>query len=336
MLSAKNKTVLLGMPESYGISHVIKIGLEANGFNVINISFDADGFKYRNIAQRIRNWFHKNVKKDYSYKSYLKFLPSRKLMEGKINSIPRFDYALLIRADIYPEYLIKIIRSKTEMFVAYQWDGLSKYPVIMNYIPYFDRFCIFDKDDIDCNCNYIPITNFYIKEGVPNNNGFKKTKILFFGGYYKSRREDLKRIKNYLNECQVDCDILLYSKMSIPSDIIALGIQRLDEPIQYADYLELASGYDVFVDITVEGHNGLSFRAFEALGMSKKLITTNSSIKEYDFYVEDNIFVVHSNNMDRLSSFLEKPYIPVADNIRKKYSISSWVNNILNVDTSKQ
>jgi hypothetical protein len=40
----------------------------------------------------------------------------------------------------------------------------------------------------------------------------------------------------------------------------------------------------------------LIFRVFEALGYKKKLITNNQDITSYDFYNENNIFVITNEN----------------------------------------
>lgn len=55
------------------------------------------------------------------------------------------------------------------------------------------------------------------------------------------------------------------------------------------------------IDCPKEGQTGLTIRTFEALGSSKKLITTSKSIRNYDFYKPENIYIVDgeidSNNI---------------------------------------
>ncbi|MBP9509688.1 MAG: hypothetical protein KBE73_00890, partial [Fusobacteriaceae bacterium] len=74
---------------------------------------------------------------------------------------------------------------------------------------------------------------------------------------------------------------------------------------------------------------GLSMRAIEALGNRKKLLTTYEIVKEYDFYNEKNIKVLDLNNIDIDKSFFEMPYEQLDDTTYKKYSLESWIKNLI-------
>lgn len=67
------------------------------------------------------------------------------------------------------------------------------------------------------------------------------------------------------------------------------------------------------------------------MGLHKKLITTNFNIKEYDFYNENNILVIDSENPKINLAFFEKPYEEIPTEILKKYIINGWIENMLNV-----
>ena len=69
----------------------------------------------------------------------------------------------------------------------------------------------------------------------------------------------------------------------------------------------------------------------EALGYKKKLITTNETVKFYDFYHPNNIFIYNGENHDELTEFLKLPYFPIDENIRKKYSFANWIRYILDI-----
>ena len=79
-------------------------------------------------------------------------------------------------------------------------------------------------------------------------------------------------------------------------------------------------------------HSGLSFRIFESLKYSKKLVTTNLIIKDYDFYNENDFFVWQkdkSSNKEFLE-FLDSKYTTLDAGIIEKYSFSNWINRLLN------
>ena len=77
------------------------------------------------------------------------------------------------------------------------------------------------------------------------------------------------------------------------------------------------------------GHNGLSFRFFEALKYEKKIITDNFSVKEYDFYNPNNIFILHKDNLENLETFLHSDYQKLPPELVEKYSFSSWIYDCL-------
>ena len=72
-------------------------------------------------------------------------------------------------------------------------------------------------------------------------------------------------------------------------------------------------------------------RTIEMIGMHKKLITTNQAIKKYDFYNPDNIAVIDRNDIAIPEGFLDKPYSEIEDAIYNRYSLESWIIDVLGV-----
>ena len=70
-------------------------------------------------------------------------------------------------------------------------------------------------------------------------------------------------------------------------------------------------------------------RNIEILGLKRKLITTNKDIVNYDFFNENNIFILDRNNPIIDISFLEKPYVMLNEDIYKKYSLKNWIIEVL-------
>lgn len=73
----------------------------------------------------------------------------------------------------------------------------------------------------------------------------------------------------------------------------------------------------------------MTFRVFEAIGLNKKLITTNKDIINYDFYNPNNIFIWDENIKEIPKDFLNKEYEKLPENIYRKYSLENWVKTIL-------
>jgi hypothetical protein len=84
------------------------------------------------------------------------------------------------------------------------------------------------------------------------------------------------------------------------------------------------------LDIPLEGQEGITQREMEALFFRKKLITTNPLVKERDYYCSDNIYIIDfSQPSNDIVTFLQKPYIPVSEDIISSYSIDSWLQRFL-------
>ena len=87
----------------------------------------------------------------------------------------------------------------------------------------------------------------------------------------------------------------------------------------------------MLLDIKACEHNDLSFRIFEAMRYGKKLITDNATVKRYDFYRPENIFVVENGSFEGLSQFLNTPYVPLPLDLVRKYSFTNWLMYALDI-----
>lgn len=83
------------------------------------------------------------------------------------------------------------------------------------------------------------------------------------------------------------------------------------------------------LDLKLKEHNGLSFRFFEALKYEKKLITDNPDVKNYDFYRQENIFIIGEDSEENLNNFIENPYQEIPAEIKNKYSFESWFKTLI-------
>ncbi|SMB90481.1 hypothetical protein SAMN05660772_01528 [Pasteurella testudinis DSM 23072] len=118
-------------------------------------------------------------------------------------------------------------------------------------------------------------------------------------------------------------------KKSYPENITLLHSNQLKS---FHDNLLEARQSKVLLDFVINAHHGLSFRAFEALGHDKKLITTNGDIIDYDFYHPNNIFILNENNIDELPDFLAKPFYNIEQKIKEKYSFGNWIKYVLDIE----
>ena len=72
-----------------------------------------------------------------------------------------------------------------------------------------------------------------------------------------------------------------------------------------------------------------ALRSFYKFLMLEKIITTNQFIQRYDFYNPTNILIIDRNNPVISDKFFEADYEAVPAEIYNKYSLESWIYEIL-------
>jgi len=179
-----------------------------------------------------------------------------------------------------------------------------------------------------------PTTSFYFDSFTSSEK--TENKILFIGSYAADRNSDIRAFCDAARAIGLDIDFRLASK-KIAEEQAALGIPEVQffsfaNALSYRQNLEEAAKSSVLVDFLNRKHYGLSLRIFEAIGLDKKLITTNPTIVHYDFYHPDNMFYWNGSNLDELKDFLTRPFAPIAPELKRKYSFSNWINCAFDIE----
>ncbi|WP_209329489.1 hypothetical protein [Lunatimonas salinarum] len=109
-------------------------------------------------------------------------------------------------------------------------------------------------------------------------------------------------------------------------------IQKVNynKPIQYSAYLEIVSRSRCILDYVQEGQSGLTLRVMESIFLNKKLITSDTSIANYDFYNSENIFILGKDCTERLAQFIQSPYVPVPHEVTQSYDVIQWFTRFFN------
>ena len=258
-------------------------------------------------------------------KKSLKNLPQKK-----------FDYCLVIRGDLIPEFVINHARSISKKMVDYQLDGLSVSSKILDYQKYFDDIFVFDPDDVkkypEAALHFLP--NCYF--GEPDFSIPSEIDLLYIGQYLDERNVQLKNLHQYLEEHQ-----LSYTSHT------SLYRGRCFEPLHpkvlqhktstsYEGNLDFVKKSKIIIDFKRKEHNGLSLRFFEAMQYGKKIITDNVSVKNYEFYHPNNIFVTDFVHLDGILEFIQKPYHPLPETLIEQYGFKNWIKVILGKSTNNK
>ncbi|OCK50584.1 hypothetical protein BA768_05390 [Chryseobacterium sp. CBo1] len=283
------------------------------------------------IWQKIVNIFYRNVLKNNSYPITANHANFEKYCKRSLKQLgnDHFDYCVVIRADLVPEFVLKKARKISDKMVDFQLDGISVSKKILSYRNYFDEIFVFDKNDIKDNPGYHLkfITNCFF--GKDNTDYMAEYDFFYIGQYLADRHQKITNLFTYLDENTIKTNPLIYLNTDRSYVNTDSRIKNLIDGTSYQENLDMVKKSSILIDLKRDEHSGLSLRFFEALKYRKKMITNNPTVKEYDFYHPDNIFVTDFNNFDRLSDFLTKPYRPIDHEITDQYEFENWIKKLL-------
>ena len=98
------------------------------------------------------------------------------------------------------------------------------------------------------------------------------------------------------------------------------------DAMEYSEMLSVISRSRALIDIVSSDQTGMTLRPLEALFLMKKLITNDKSIKEYDIYNHNNIFILDEDDVKTLPDFVNSDYDTTNYvDLIKKYAFEAWV-----------
>lgn len=335
-----NKNVLLAVTHLNGAEKCIEKNLKFLGYNVTNLSYDERGDYYPNLLSRLQRFYYKKILRDkkkfrYHKKSRLYTIYQEEI-EKKLKSLyQKADLALFFRADAYPFEMVEKVCQYANKSINFQWDGLSRFPDAVDYIPLFSQYYIFDQTDINRYSNlpikFIP--NFYFDYPIEYRYQEREEgihRLYYIGTHNKSRIEAINIFLNLAEQKNLNLDFTILGNNANQDFNYNKNITYLTEnnSIPFEENIIRSRNCDIIVDFHDHIHKGLSFRVLESVGYGKKLITTNETVINYDFYHPNNILIWDQKDINAILDFIEKPFMPIPDKIRNKYSFTSWLEEI--------
>lgn len=312
--------IILMCPSYSGYGEKIKEVMEKIGHEVLYIPHDGFVYNYKNIFEKI----YSNLIYKIFLKKNLKKIKEKQILYKKVEEFGNFHGVVVIRPDFYNIEFIEFLKAKEKPMILHFWDSITYKPNQKKYIEYFDYLYSFDKKEAEeYDMNFLP--NFYMKDKI------QKIQDVEYGAFtvmsYDERFQELENLAKKLKECDISYKFIVVTKKDIKSNYVEIR----KDTISLGKMYEYYSKSKVIVEIghnTVEKQGGLSFRAIDALGNRKKLITTYDLIKEYDFYNPDNIMVLEKDYRIE-KDFFKKEYKDIPKDIYIKYSDEEWVKRLI-------
>lgn len=253
-----------------------------------------------------------------------------------------YDYILIVKCDMTPVHILQKLKTvfPHAKLCLYLWDSIANIPGVTGKFPYFDTLHSFDMNDCQSHAElkFRPLffADPFRKEAKGSND--YKYDISFLGTVHSDRYAVIEQVREIAQENGLRCFWFLY----LQSRFIYRFYKIFKKEFRFApesvfsfrkmSAAEIAKVVDesrVILDIQHPRQTGLTMRTVEMIGMNKKLITTNESIRQYDFYDPDNIAVIDRKNVSIPEGFFEAPYAPLEETVYEKYSLKNWILDVL-------
>ena len=252
-----------------------------------------------------------------------------------------YDYILIVKCDMTPISILEKFREAypNAKLCLNLWDSVENIPGVTKKFKYFDTLHSFDLND----CEKYPVLKF---RPLFFGNQFRKEKhtgdykydISFLGTVHSDRYAVIKQVQKIAEERRHKCYWFLYLQSKFIYKFYKLtkkefkGVDESTFSFDKMSAAEISAIVDesrIILDIQHPKQTGLTMRTIEMIGMNKKLITTNESIKKYDFFYPNNVVVVDRKNVTIPAEFFSSPYSKLPNDVYEKYSLKSWILEVL-------
>jgi hypothetical protein len=249
-----------------------------------------------------------------------------------------YDLFLVVNGQTLSRDLLSELRRTMPgtKFVLYMWDSIENRQSVVDNLDLFDARFSFDPNAVErFGMQLRPL--FFVPgfERAPDDKA--EFDISFVGTAHTDRYQVVASVERNLPP-----SIRRYWYLYLQAAWVFTAYKLTNPALRGAskgefhfDPLTKAAVQDIFfrsraiLDIEHPRQSGLTMRTFETIGASKKLVTTNARIQNYDFFDPQNICVIDRADSRVPADFLESPYRPVAPALYAKYSIAGWLDEIL-------
>lgn len=251
-------------------------------------------------------------------------------------SSTKYDFFLLIKGETIPFFFLEKfkMRNPEAKMIFYSYDAASEYPKFLKLYSYFDvNFTFEPSDALTHNVHFRPL--FFLSDyKISEHKDKAKFDLTFIGTAHTDRYLIGEKVRERCDKLQLKSYFYYYApsraafalKKVFDKNLKSFNIKRLN--FKKLTHFEISAIYEdsvAVLDINKPYQNGLTMRTFEALASGKKLLTTNSDIKNYLFYDAANVMIIDRNNPDIDPLFFESPFKKPDAEILQKMSLDSWI-----------
>jgi hypothetical protein len=258
----------------------------------------------------------------------------------RIEKLGRSDYSSIIV--IQGEGITANFLRQAKL-IFYTWDSIENKPFSKRNLSMYDRCLTFDP--VDAKKYGMFFRPLFYSDGFDLPTSLNYNYDLSFIGTVHSDR--YKIVNSLLDQLPSDTRTFIYfylqatwmypfrryfTKTIVGAKRNEFQFVPLSKDIVQATFF----GSRAIIDIEHAQQRGATMRTIEALGSSRKIVTTNATLQNYDFYNPVNIQIIDRNRPRLNQNFLRIPYQAISEKIRHKYSLRQWVSDICDFGDLKE
>lgn len=248
-----------------------------------------------------------------------------------------YDTILVINGQTLSRDMLSGLRTSfpSAKIVLYMWDSIDNRRGVVDNLPLFDATFTFDPLSARTHgMRQRPLFFSHSFEQAPSNDF--DYHLSFVGTVHSDRYAIVSRLRGNLRpELHAYWYLYLQAQWVYHAYRVmnpAMRKARRNEfqfvPLNKPTLQSVFSRSLAVVDIEHPRQRGLTMRTFEAMGSLKKLVTTNVNVREYEFFNPSNICVIDRVAPRIPSAFLDTPFVPLAPELYRRYSIEGWVDEV--------
>ena len=254
-----------------------------------------------------------------------------------------YDFILVINGQTLSTKLLKLLRESfpKAKLILYMWDSIENRPGMIKNLHYFDAMLSFDPMSVRTHGMQLrPL--FFGKGFQGQSSDVSDYDLSFIGTIHSDRYAVINSLRKNMPDF-LKAYWYLYLKAPWVYHAFRIGKPAMRSarkaefsftPLDKYFVQSIFSRSKAVVDIEHPKQRGLTIRTLETFGSHKKLVTTNSHVKEVDFYNSNNIFVIDRESPVITADFLAAPYIKPSQELYKKYTIEGWLDEILGLQSN--
>lgn len=257
----------------------------------------------------------------------------------------KYDYFLLIKGEAVPAYFLEKVRAlnpEIEM-IYYNFDPLKEYPVLISNLKYFDKKFTFERNDsIRYGLSFRPL--FYLDEYKSLMSNVYDYDIVFIGSAHTDRYIVGEQVKSIAEKLKLKYFFYYYAMGKIAfriRKIVDKELKQFDNKklsftkLSHHQIIDYYKRTKSVLDINKPFQEGLTIRTFEVLASGRKLITTNSDIKNYPFYNPNNVLILDRAHIELNQSFFNSEFEKIDDEVLYMMSLDSFIECLFIKDQDK-